>query len=52
VVTLVLLAILGAVAARAGGAPMWRGALRVLFWGTLSLAATTLIGHVLGAQGI
>ncbi|WP_291511186.1 VIT family protein [Acidithiobacillus sp.] len=51
-ITLVLLASLGAVAARAGGAPMWRGSLRVLFWGALSLVATTIIGHLLGAQGI
>ena len=30
--TIVLLAVLGAVAARVGGAAMWRGALRVTFW--------------------
>ncbi|WP_407811424.1 VIT1/CCC1 transporter family protein, partial [Staphylococcus aureus] len=33
IATLVLLAILGAIGARAGGASMWRGAVRVTFWG-------------------
>lgn len=48
VLTLVLLAILGGLAAWAGGASVWRGAIRVLIWGALSLGATTLIGHLLG----
>ena len=45
---LVLLASLGALAAWAGGASIWRGAARVLAWGALSLGATTMIGHLLG----
>ena len=48
VLTLLLLASLGALAAWAGGAPVWRGAARVLILGALSLGATTLIGHLLG----
>ena len=48
ILTLLLLAILGGVAAWAGGASVWRGAIRVLIWGALSLGATTLIGHLLG----
>ncbi len=42
---LVLLAVLGAVAARVGGAGMARGALRVAFWGALAMAASALVGH-------
>jgi len=44
--TLVSLGILGAVAARTGGAPIVSGAVRVLFWGALAMAATAAIGHV------
>jgi VIT1/CCC1 family predicted Fe2+/Mn2+ transporter len=45
---LVLLAVLGAIAARVGGAPIWRGALRVTFWGALAMAASALVGRLLG----
>ncbi len=49
VATLVFLAALGAVGARAGGAPVARGAGRVLFWGALAMAATAAIGSLVGA---
>ncbi len=45
--TVLLLAILGATAAKAGGASLWKGARRVVFWGALSMIATALIGHLL-----
>jgi len=44
--TLVSLGVLGAVAARTGGAPVVSGASRVLFWGALAMAATAAIGHM------
>ena len=44
-----LLLVLGAVAARVGGAPMWRGALRVGFWGALAMAISALVGRLFGA---
>lgn len=47
-VTLVLLAVLGALAGRLGGAPMVKGALRVLFWGAMAMGATAGIGHWFG----
>ena len=47
--TLVMLAVLGAVAARLGGAPMAPGAARVLFWGALAMGASALIGKLFGA---
>ena len=50
--TILLLVVLGAVAAKAGGASMLKGALRVVFWGALSMIATTLIGHLLGQVGV
>ncbi|AMJ56232.1 MULTISPECIES: VIT family protein [Stenotrophomonas] len=44
--TLVGLCITGALAARAGGAPALRGAVRVVFWGALAMAASAAIGHL------
>jgi vacuolar iron transporter family protein len=51
ITSLVMLAVLGAAAARAGGAPLLRGALRVAFWGALAMALTTLVGKLFGAGG-
>ncbi|QNA84636.1 VIT family protein [Sphingomonas sp. So64.6b] len=48
--SLVLLAALGAVGARVGGANQWRGAFRVTFWGALAMAATAGIGALFGAN--
>lgn len=48
IASLASLAVLGAVAARAGGAPMLPGALRVLVWSTLAMAATAGIGRLFG----
>ena len=46
---LLLLAVLGALAARVGGAAMWRGALRVSFWGALAMGVSALVGRLFGA---
>ena len=48
-VSLVSLALLGALAARAGGASMSTGAWRVAFWGALAMAITAGIGSLFGA---
>jgi VIT1/CCC1 family predicted Fe2+/Mn2+ transporter len=50
--TLALLAALGAVAARLGGAPWLRGSVRVAFWGAAAMALTGLIGRLFGATGL
>jgi VIT1/CCC1 family predicted Fe2+/Mn2+ transporter len=47
--SLISLTVLGAVAARAGGASMTTGAVRVLFWGAVAMAATALVGRLFGA---
>ena len=49
VVSVVSLAILGAVAAQAGGAPLVRGALRVAFWGVVAMITTAVIGRLVGS---
>jgi VIT1/CCC1 family predicted Fe2+/Mn2+ transporter len=49
VFSLALLALLGGLAARAGGAGVMVGALRVTFWGGLAMAVTAAIGWLFGA---
>ncbi len=46
--SLVFLALLGMLAARVGGAPIWKGATRVCFWGALAMALTAGIGSLFG----
>jgi vacuolar iron transporter family protein len=46
--SLVFLAILGGLAARAGGAGMTVGAMRVTFWGALAMALTAGVGALFG----
>ncbi|MDD2846226.1 MAG: VIT family protein [Rhodoferax sp.] len=46
---LVFLALLGALAARTGGARLWVGAWRVTFWGALAMAITAGVGALFGA---
>ncbi|WP_119719401.1 VIT1/CCC1 transporter family protein [Cognatilysobacter tabacisoli] len=50
VVTLLALLASGALAAWAGGAPVLRGALRVVFWGALAMAAAAAVGKLFGVQ--
>jgi len=47
--SLAFLAVLGALAAQAGGAPLGLGALRVAFWGALAMAITAGAGLLFGA---
>jgi len=49
--SLLLLAILGAVAAKTGGANMLKGALRMATWGFLAMVLTTYVGLVFGGMG-
>jgi VIT1/CCC1 family predicted Fe2+/Mn2+ transporter len=49
ILSLVFLAGLGMLAARAGGAKILRGAVRVTFWGALAMGLTDLIGRLFGS---
>jgi VIT1/CCC1 family predicted Fe2+/Mn2+ transporter len=49
--SLVFLALLGGLAARAGGANVAVGAGRVTLWGALAMAATAAVGRAFGAVG-
>lgn len=47
--SLLCLVVLGALGARAGGAPLMRSVLRVSFWGALAMAVTAGVGRIFGA---
>jgi VIT1/CCC1 family predicted Fe2+/Mn2+ transporter len=49
--SLLLLGLLGTVAARLGGAAPLRGAFRVTFWGAVAMGVTAMIGRLFGAVG-
>jgi VIT1/CCC1 family predicted Fe2+/Mn2+ transporter len=46
--SIALLAILGALGAYAGGAPMIKAAVRVMFWGALAMLLTAVVGALFG----
>ena len=48
IASLLFLALLGAIGARAGGASMVRATVRVTFWGALAMALTAGIGSIFG----
>ncbi len=48
--SLVSLAVLGSVAARAGGAGVLRGAVRVTVWGAVAMGLTALVGRAVGTS--
>lgn len=52
VTVLAALALTGATSARIGGSPVVRATVRVVIGGALALAATYVLGHILGASGI
>lgn len=49
VTSMVVLAVLGAVGAKIGGAPMMTAVVRVTFWGAFAMGLTAGIGHIFGA---
>lgn len=46
IMSLAFLAVLGGLAAKAGGANLWKGSARVAFWGVLAMAATAGVGSL------
>jgi VIT1/CCC1 family predicted Fe2+/Mn2+ transporter len=49
--SLLFLTLLGGLAARAGGAGVTMGAIRVTFWGALAMAVTAGVGALFGSGG-
>ncbi len=50
IASIILLALLGALAAKIGGATLWVGALRITFWGALAMLATAGVGQLFGVS--
>lgn len=50
ILSIMLLGILGAVAAKIGGAPILRAVLRITFWGAAAMGFTALIGSMFGTN--
>jgi len=48
IVSLIVMAVLGALGSWTGGSPLWKGALRVAFWGALAMAVTAGVGALFG----
>lgn len=48
--SLVFLALLGSLAARAGGSTVWKSAARLTFWGALAMGLTAGVGALFGAR--
>lgn len=48
--TLPFLGLLGGIAAKAGGASVWKGTGRIVLWGSLAMMATAWIGHLSGVN--
>jgi VIT1/CCC1 family predicted Fe2+/Mn2+ transporter len=47
-VSIICLAVLGALGARAGGAPLGPSVWRVTFWGALAMIVTAGVGYLFG----
>jgi VIT1/CCC1 family predicted Fe2+/Mn2+ transporter len=47
---IVALAILGAVSARTGGAPIGKAVIRICFWGTVAMGITAFVGYLFGVK--
>jgi len=48
--SIAFLALLGAIAAQTGGASMWKGAVRITFWGALAMGITAGVGALFGTM--
>ena len=48
--SLISLAILGGLAAKVGGANLFKGAWRVCLWGAIAMGLTAAVGHLFGVQ--
>ncbi len=48
--TIVFLGLLGALAAKTGGSPVWKAVLRITFWGTIAMGLTALVGYLFGVS--
>lgn len=50
VFAILFLVLLGALAAKTGGSPVWRAILRISFWGTVAMGITAYVGYLFGVS--
>lgn len=48
---IIFLMLLGAIAAKTGGSPVWKAVLRITIWGTLAMLVSALVGYLFGVNG-
>jgi VIT1/CCC1 family predicted Fe2+/Mn2+ transporter len=48
--SIVFLALLGGIAARAGGSSVAIGIMRICFWGTIAMGITAFVGYLFGVK--
>jgi len=48
--SIVFLALLGAIAAKAGGSSIAKGIIRICFWGTIAMGITAVVGYLFGVK--
>lgn len=48
--SIVFLALLGAIAAKAGGSGVAKGIIRICFWGTIAMGITAFVGYLFGVN--
>lgn len=46
--SILFLAVMGAVSAKAGGSKIWKAIIRITFWGTIAMGITALVGYLFG----
>ncbi|MEZ4875908.1 MAG: VIT1/CCC1 transporter family protein, partial [Flavobacteriaceae bacterium] len=47
---ILFLALLGGLAAKAGGSSIQKAIMRITFWGTVAMGLTALVGHLFGVS--
>jgi len=50
VFAIAFLILLGAIAAKTGGSGVWKGIVRICFWGTAAMGVTALVGYIFGTN--
>jgi len=50
VFAIAFLIFLGAIAAKTGGSGVWKGIVRICFWGTAAMGVTALVGYIFGTK--
>lgn len=48
--SIIFLIVLGALAAKTGGAPLGKSIFRIALWGTIAMASTAIVGHYFGTN--